>query len=432
MRTSMLTASLLALLAGGCMKKSEKYCAMHPDDAENCSPVDGSVGGTCTTRDDCMAPTPACDTANSTCVQCLANDDCTASTAPICSPTHTCGGCRFHSDCASLTCMPDGSCAAESDVAYVEAPTGAGGGVCTRQNPCGRVSQGVASLKKVIKLTGVNTENVTIRDRATLLTIVGDATARLVANNGAVLDVQGSTKLAVAGVTIGADTATATAGVVFAIASTGQIELRRVRVQNHNSGGIRILDGELRMFESTVYGNLGGGVSIAPTALVYTLRNNFIIGNGKSSGVSPGPSPFGGVLLEPDVGGTFEFNTVAINSSSGTRKPGIACTGPSNRAANNIVVNNFEATTGMTDGSQVNNDASACAFGNTVKLGNGAPLVFAAMGSDPPDFHLTAQSPTTVRDAAGNCAATVPTDVDGQSRPFNGACDLGADEYLPN
>lgn len=431
MRALMLTASIVGLLAGGCTKTSEKYCAMHPDDRENCPGRDASIGGSCTTRDDCEAPTPACDTTISTCVECLTSSDCTAATAPLCRPTHTCGGCEFHSDCPSLACMPDGSCAAESDVAYVEAPNGAGGGVCTRTNPCGRVSQGVASLKKVIKLTGKNDENVTIKDRATLLTLLGDSTAQLVAAGGAVLDLQGTTRLTVVGVTIGADTATSTAGVVFALTSSGQVELRRVRVQNHNSGGVRILDGGLRMFDSTVYGNLGGGVSISPTALVYTLRNNFIVNNGKPNGASPPPSQFGGVLLEADVGGTFEFNTVAINSSSGSRRPGVHCEGPSNRAGNNIVVSNFEATSGMTDGTQVNNNGTACPFGNTVKLGDGTPLMFLSPAGDPPNFHLTAETPTNVRDAAGDCSATVPTDIDGQGRPFNSACDLGADEYRP-
>lgn len=421
----------VALLLSGCMKTSEKYCEMH-DDPAHCPMPDAAVGNACDDSTDCAAPTPVCDTAGSKiCVQCVASTDCTTVvTAPVCTTmTHTCGGCRAHSECLSDACMPDGSCAQMGDVAYVDTVTGTAGG-CSRTNPCSKVSQGIATLKKVIKLTGANDESVAIDDRASGVTILGGPGAQLLRNNGLILDVKGTSNVTVVDVIIGPNMNFYTTGVSLAAASTGSIELRRVRVQNNNSGGVRIQDGALRMFDSTVYGNLGGGVSVSPTALTYVLRNNFLIGNGKSTGVNPNASQAGGALLEPNVGGTFEYNTVALNASSGIKAPGVQCDGTSNMAANNIVVGNADGMNGAQNTNQVNGGAS-CAFGNSVRLANGTPLMFLAPAGDPADFHLTATSPTTVRDAAGDCSAAVPTDFDGQRRPYNGMCDLGADEYQP-
>ena len=426
----MRAALALALLASGCMKTSEKYCALH-DDPDHCPAPDAPIGASCDDSTDCAAPTPVCDTAGSkTCVGCVTNTDCTAVTAPVCSAMHTCGGCRVHADCPSDACMPDGSCAPMGDVAYVDTVNGTGGGVCARANPCSKVSQGIASLKQVIKLTGANDEGVMVDDRGAGLTILGGPAAQLTRSSGLILDVKGSTNLVVVDVVIGPNSAAFTTGVSLAAASTGTVELRRVRVQNNSSGAVRIQDGAVRIFDSTLYANLGGGISVSSSALGYVIRNNFIIGNGKPSGVNPLPSGTGGALLEADVGGTFEFNTVAFNGSSGINRPGVHCEGPSNHAANNIVVANTDGMNGTNDGNQINT-TTPCAFGNTVKAGNGAPLMFLSYAADPPDLHLTAASPATVLDAAGDCTATVPTDVDGQPRPYNGACDVGADEYRP-
>ena len=55
------------------------------------------------------------------------------------------------------------------------------------------------------------------------------------------------------------------------------------------------------------------------------------------------------------------------------------------------------------------------------------------------DLHLTAQTPGSqqqqqVRDVGNtSCSnANLKHDIDGQPRPYNNACDYGADEYMPN
>jgi hypothetical protein len=46
----------------------------------------------------------------------------------------------------------------------------------------------------------------------------------------------------------------------------------------------------------------------------------------------------------------------------------------------------------------------------------------------PFDYHLSAATPPSIVDAAGACTGT---DIDGDSRPIGGACDLGSDERRP-
>ena len=123
-----------------------EFCMAHPMD-EQCSVVfpdapDAPDPG-CTSNTTCMAPTPVCDLAgNRECVQCIAPTDvgaCSGMT-PACGADHACHACKKHEDCpASSACLPDGSCAVSSQVAYVD-PVMGGGSTCT---PGGAVQEGV-------------------------------------------------------------------------------------------------------------------------------------------------------------------------------------------------------------------------------------------------------------------------------------------------
>jgi hypothetical protein len=63
----------------------------------------------CTSKADCAAPTPVCDTAGSqTCLGCLSKADCAAPT-PVCDTagSHACLGCLSNADCAAPTPVCD-------------------------------------------------------------------------------------------------------------------------------------------------------------------------------------------------------------------------------------------------------------------------------------------------------------------------------------
>ncbi|CAN5922822.1 hypothetical protein BH11MYX3_BH11MYX3_30360 [soil metagenome] len=413
---------LLVAVLGGCMKTSAKYCATH-DDPEHCPAADAPGGGACTISDDCDSPTPECDTANHVCVECVTDSACTVATRPVCTSMHTCGACHENVDCAdSMACMPDGSCAAMNDVAYVSA-TG-GGSACTRTAPCDKVSRALMTGKSIIRIEGAIDESVTIDDRASLVTVIGEPGARLFRGSGTVMTVSGTSNVRVYRLTIGGPSATPTVGISMAPGSVGSLDVQRSTVTNHGMGGIRVEDGRISISQSTVLSNLGGGVIVRSGSLGYTIRNNFIIDNGKGS--NTGQTSAGGVLLETLSAGTFEYNTVAFNGSNGTARPGLQCAGTSS-AIGNIIVANADGINGTQDFNQA---GGTCDLGNTYAKASATVLGFKSLGATP-DLHLTAGSPMTVRDIAGDCSMFVSVDVDDQHRPYNVQCDLGADEYMP-
>ena len=159
--------------------------------------------------------------------------------------------------------------------------------------------------------------------------------------------------------------------------------------------------------------------------LTYAFHNNVITNNGRSSGGTP--TSAGGVLLESASGGKFDYNTVAFNGSSGASKPGIQC-GGTNSAVGNLVVQNSDFASGTSDGNQV---GGTCDFGNSYRGMSATGLGFKVPTATPPDLHLTDATPASVRDFEADCSMYVTTDLDGQPRPYNLACDLGADEYVP-
>lgn len=416
------SAVFAAAMLGGCMKTSAKYCATH-DDPEHCPAPDGPSGGACNVNDDCNAPTPACDIARHTCVECVTSSACTVPTEPVCRATQTCGACHDNVDCTeSMACMPDGSCASSDTVAYVS--SSGNGSACTKVAPCDKVAKALGTNLPIIKIEDPIDENVTINDRMSKVTLIGEPGARLSRSSGTVLMVSGTSNVVVYRLTIGGMSAAPTVGVSMATGSAGTLHLQQVTVTNNSQGGIRVEDGRFLLSRSTVLSNLGGGVIVRSGALDYTIRNNFIIDNGKGS--NTGQTSAGGVLLESMATGKFEYNTVAFNGSNGTARPGLQCAGTSS-AVGNIIVANADGINGTQDSNQA---GGTCDLGNSYAKALATPLAFRSIGATP-DFHLTASSPTTVRDVAGDCSMFVATDVDGQPRPYNVQCDLGADEFMP-
>ena len=426
MRAVLARALLSALALTGCLRTSDKYCELHgADDRAHCPLPDAAVGGPCTSTTDCAATpaTPVCDVPAMMCVACLTGASCLDPGKPVCTTAHVCDGCTKHTDCPdSLACLPDGSCAATGDVAYVDGTNGAGS-TCTFTTPCSKVGEGVSTGRPILKLTGMLDENVSImRADPTPLIILADPLARLFKNNGVVFEVRGASKVEVYDLHIGTTLSTSI-GVSMPSGTTGSLKMRRVTVTNQAGGGMRIDDGHFTLLESSVIENLGGGLEVGFTVASYDIRNNFIIGNGRSNGTV---SAFGGAWLQPvNASGKFQYNTVVGNDDGSTQIPGVQCNGTSNSAVGNLVAGNAMMVTGSTDATQF---GGTCMFGNTAKFASAAALGFRdATGGD---YHLTATTPTTILDAAGDCSAFVTSDVDGDARPSGPGCDLGADEFV--
>lgn len=150
------------------------------------------------------------------------------------------------------------------------------------------------------------------------------------------------------------------------------------------------------------------------------IKNNIINGNGQA-GVDAG-----GMLLTPAGSSRLEFNTIVDNHSAQTAGSagGVLCHATSvYNFPNNLVYRNAGGP-----GNQVQ-VAGECTFVGSFQQSDPTGMenvpMFVAPNASPPNYHLTAQSPPAIRDVV-DCTGV---DFDGERRPANGKCDLGADEY---
>ncbi|MBA3540132.1 MAG: right-handed parallel beta-helix repeat-containing protein, partial [Deltaproteobacteria bacterium] len=179
--------------------------------------------------------------------------------------------------------MPDGSCAAETDVAYV---TVAGTGTtCTKVAPCGTLDNGIKANKSVVKIaSGLIKDNKTTPIDAKAVTILADLGAKLDRDgDGAILNVSSS----------GADVKiydleiTGASGVAGAngidLSPNGgmpKMTLTRVKVYGNQGVGISASGGFLTVSQSTISSNVGGGIYVGGSGATFNITNNFIFRNG--------------------------------------------------------------------------------------------------------------------------------------------------------
>jgi len=377
---------------------------------------------------------------------------------PVCGDNDTCQACAAHSECSdSQACTPDGSCAAASEVAYVD-PAGTDNALCAKDLPCTKVSKALATNKPYVKFTGTTDEAVTV-DGGTR-TFLADPGAKITATGDTILRVKNDAHLAIYDLEL-------TGGAAGIIAFDPQviIDLERVRL-THNGSGIdasratfHIADSTisdnlrfgivgggivtivrstiadnlgtgifspdtLTISQSTISGNQGGGLSFGGAD--FDVTNNVIVGNGSLT------SYFGGVELgNTGDGGRFEFNTVIDNLASASSAPGVSCDSATAPVtfSNNIIYGNR----GGTHGDQVTENAG-CAWTYSdigPKAVSGTGNINATPSFVSPlqhDYHLKPDSPG--KDLA-DPAATLDGDFDGDARPQGGRRDIGADEIAP-
>lgn len=434
----MLVVRILSTLAGllilaatsACYEDSPWYCEdrayMH------CGNPPGTFP--CKTKNDCsdqegkLSCTEPDEDGFGICVQCTPADatSCAAAT-PVCGEDNLCRACSKHSDCSSAVCLGDGSCASEATIAYV-APNGTGT-ACSKATPCGTMAAAVATGKAIIKVaTGLVKPNQGTIIDGKAVTIFAEEGAKLDRDgDGAVLEVR----------SMGADVkifdleitgATGTSGAngidVNPNGGTPKLVLTRVKLTGNQGLGLLAQGGAVTISQSTISGNTGGGVSISNAT--FDITNNFIVANGSADMLSG--SDIGGLSLSAPAGSSrFEWNTVAYNhAKQGTLlAAGVACSVTNMVAPGNIVTANNE---GLSFPAQVK---GVCTYGNSfIDAGSETnTLKFKSITTNPPDFHLTKDSPASVLDAGGACTGV---DVDGEARPQGSACDLGADEYKAN
>jgi len=138
-------AFTLAYAASLASCKNANHCAGNPlDDCRlmwDAPPIQIDAADTCSGNIDCKAPTTVCDLSGTMmCVQCTTSDNPCPTAMPICI-TNQCQKCTAHTQCpASNVCLLDGSCADETQVAYVA--MGGSGTACTKPTRAGRWTTG--------------------------------------------------------------------------------------------------------------------------------------------------------------------------------------------------------------------------------------------------------------------------------------------------
>lgn len=434
---SLITAALLSM-AAGCHSDNPYYCedrAYHNcgnepgtypcDSKEDCSGQEGKLA--------CTEPNPS--TGFGICVQCTPADATACSAAaPVCGTDNTCRTCSKHSECASAACLPDGSCGNETDIAYVAA--GSTGTACSKSSPCGSLGSAVAKSKTFIKVAGLVKEaQVTVID-GKAVTILAEEGAKIDRDNDgrAVVEVRGNADVKIFDLELtGASGGDGNGVDLLASGGSPKLSLTRVKLTGNQGVGISAQGGSVTVSQSTISGNASGGISVSGVGTAFTITDNFITYNGRALGAQA--SLVGGVSITSNTAGSkFERNTVAFNESGGsTFRGGASCNAALVSAAGNLLFRNSEpdGAGGLkNDATTQGNLTGGCAFGNTFSAAtDAANLGFKSPLIAPLDFHLTAASPTSIRDAGGMCSGT---DVDGESRPQGAACDLGADEYKAN
>jgi hypothetical protein len=225
-------------------------------------------------------------------VQCTPEEaaSCTGAT-PACDPaTHTCVACDVHADCASGACLPDGTCAAEAEIAYVSgaAPTIASS--CTRAEPCRQLATALALTPprpyvKILAGTVVENGSMALPDRA--ITIIGEPGAVLTrAGGGDFLRVESANARATL-VDLAVSYVMSTGSSAIMV-KAGELSLIRVDVSNNQGIGVDVQGGTIRMSRSRLARNLGGGVAIDNLTRAFEVVGNIFLENGNTSSGSGG------------------------------------------------------------------------------------------------------------------------------------------------
>ncbi len=404
---------IAGLASAGC----DKLLGKEPNPDYCGSPTCPPDASGCRSNTDCTSPgAGVCDvTGTKQCVQCTASDHaaCTATT-PVCGADNACRACVAHEECDSNACsFADGSCAAETDVAYVTS-TGIDNSTCDKSAPCATVASALMTGRHYVKIHGT-IDGAVVVDKGRTVTFLADLGAMLMPGTGGdVLTVKDTgTSLTIYDLAIsgaqGSSVGITLAGGVPAlslmratisnnagggITSAGTLTIDHSTITSNGSSGpgISITGGSLSLAQSLVSGNRGGGVDVTGTTAKFAIVSNKFLGNGVGD---PMGSLIGAVNIRANFSSTnlLEFNTFYKNLSTDGIGAAIQCDPSTFTARANIMFNN-----GAT--SSPDQTSGTCTHSYSIAKPGMVPAGTTNQGSDPlfvnapgGDFHLQAGSP---------------------------------------
>jgi hypothetical protein len=376
------------------------------------------------------------------CTQCNVSADCAAA-APVCNPDGSCRKCKTHGECATGVCASDGTCAAASNILYVDnSDANCATGDGSSGKPYCQMSDAVTNLGShhFVHVAATATHyaglslgpspmpspyfvggpfgaqpivNATINDAGSLHCL------ELVANAGINISVTFD------GFQLNGDSSGTN---TYCDGSAGSVA---VTLKNCNLIGgyrsVRLINCAGNLGESMFSSATDTGVSVENSS-TWDLHNSFVF-------------LAAGIGVSAATAGSFNFNTVAFNGGFTTGSVadfagGVNC-GAAMTLNSSIVINNQQNP--HAGGTQFGGSCSLSnvvtgtdTIGPTGKLG-GTPVFRSTSGTY--DLHLKVDNPTDTATNRTCCIDKVPAggfsiDIDQDARPLGPAADVGGDEAL--
>jgi hypothetical protein len=416
---------LSTLLLAACSKTNGEFCEGHADDPR-CAPIDGSMK--CSSSSECTMPgAMVCDVSGTkTCVECTPGEATACeSTEPVCGDDNACRGCTSHAECSSSSnvCLPDGSCAAETEVAYVEAGAS---GTCDKASPCGTLAAGIAKTRKYVKVTGaVNADTTTVSiSQAVTILAAPNASVNVTADDVPVLAVSTSNAdVKIYDLEVTGGTMANGIGISMLAGGTPKLTLTRAKVTNNQGIGISAAGGSLTVTQSTISGNDGGGISVAGSTATFAIVGNIVYQNGTQAGLVGGIS----IATMQNAANRLEFNSLNQNQVQAGFGAAIHCIAGTFTARNNIMSENGTQTNLEQVGGTCAHVYSIARPG-TVPGGTGnSPMDPLFVNTLTGNLHLMPGSPAIgAADPSSGLTGFAELDIDNQKR--TSPAEMGADE----
>ncbi|HEY0254910.1 MAG TPA: hypothetical protein VGC41_25465 [Kofleriaceae bacterium] len=436
--------SLSLLAAAACGKQlNPDYCMDHEGDPDcrSAGYVFTDAAGPCQSDSECTDPgKTVCDLAIHACVQCAGADKAACQgNALVCSSGDICVECVTNTDCAqSGVCLTSNNTCAPPDSILHAAAAGSPTGTCSDTAKC-TLDHAIAIADAghhVIQLDNDGTYNMTATLTLALEgihlvpTIQGTTPKITNTAGGKVFQVNATAELDSLEIQGSSDAIVACQGATLVIESSF--------IHGTSKDAIALNGCSLTLEKSRIAAAQESGV-YAQSSTVH-IRNNFFYGNG-STDYLDAPLSFNG-----STSGEAEFNTVAYNTAATTKSidfhghivdvphpAGVSCNQNDNESK--VMLNGNLFVEDKPEVYSINTlfNYKACTgdftVDNLMAAANDAAFVSTS------DLHITtgtASGTSKVRDDGNSNCANVNQDIDGDTRPQNGACDYGADELKSN
>jgi hypothetical protein len=350
-RVALVVAPLVLLL--GCRVRNDQFCDNpanlgHPA-CQGIMPDGPPIDVSCKDDTGCTAnpDQPVCKITGNTgvCVECTTDKATRCTDRGLICANDKCAPCARHADCTgSDVCKPDGTCALEADVAYVNGDMGTDQTICSKSMPCSNIEL-AAMTGRIVKVSGTVNDRTTLNNRNAV--ILADPGAKLSPSMDAVaLEIRGNSQVEIYDLEISHPGDAMPNEGIIVDGRDAQLKLTRVNLINNKSDGTKIVagrftctlctiasnlnrginatGGSITISQSTIRDNMGGGILIGAD-VTFQIVGNVIFHNGTPTSMTGGIN-----VPQVNAAGTnrIDFNSISNNDAMMSLAPGINCPTP--------------------------------------------------------------------------------------------------------